>query len=1361
MGIMRQYWLFFLQDAVTGLCFYIDVNGVIQKGNPITQQLQLPQSPGGWDGIQLSFGRSSHYWGINRTFTIPLKFIGDGATIIRNRFYTGKGVEEPINLVILKWDDINGYYGLYYSGRLDLTKIDDQVAEGVTVNIMEGGAVQFLKAFENSTIPIPLDGSIPENIKINADGILFNDTFHYQIIPVENNGGSNATLPCAFLSNDGDNIGIAKATSVSFDDFALSPPNYLQVSSNFLFSSEIATSVRIKGNIVIKPANPSTIPFALFATSNLSEIIGVGPDRTHSWSLVPGTTHYYDLINISGQTVLYFDRVVPLEAKERLFLVFASGFADHHCQIIGGSFSMSFSSRYKASRVWAIKPYDAGAWLFSKLNDLSTAYGLPSAFGFDSNLLKEKQNLVLTSGDAARASTDPNYYQYFNQATLNPTNPNNQNYTQFAFIGPALKLNIVTLFDGYNPILNASLSNQQLGTAPESIFLERKGYVFDPSVITMMLEKISNFNVNVALDYYWNWLKIGYKPNDYDEKAGKYEYNNTNQYQAPIRSIAKTLELISAFRADSYGFEYTRYNTQGGKSTTFNNSDNSIWVLNADFSSFFYDFYKAQFNAALFDPSQTTNEDQKLTVNKKYQPVYIDDLDGDYFYTTTDSSILMLNQPLVNASTNLRTTFDLLLNGLPGDSAKVTFWINGAVKKSWTGVISGVNTPFSVDEPDAWFANTGDVIYYTIDTTGTCTVSISDFRLIVGIGYFTAESTGASTIPAGSTQQLVDLPLITSTLVSGLPVVSYGFQYFRFLSTIGNKDFDWTAGISAYVQGSAGQSATFDVWRNGINLGSFTYNATTGLVRQNSPVGDVLTPNLTGTITFALYDIIWITASATNATVWISNIDLTFTSKSVKVYNLLRPAYSNVAGIPNPETAFNIEDLTPARMLKANSSLLKSTLYNLSPNMLTFQTADKNQFLSTTLDGVTVTERASIDLHDMDDPLFIPLIFEFDTEVPINFADLMNASANGHIEFIYKNKSFYGFPLQVTAKPAMNESQTWKLLCSPKTNLSDLVDLDWDGLNPLMPLDISVPFICPVHVVPLGFTKDPVYHNNMMDQDWFVNRIQAWIDKSNYFSPWQSNEVIPLQIRTGNLSPFTVQILDYKGTPVGSPINIPSITDPSVLAPQLIFQGDVPLTALSGKYYMLWSIGTGEGTGYFITEGIEVRDDWGCNTLRFDYSNSRNKLATVFTSDYRPCFRVHGQINRYTPKTKFTTFVDQPQDIDLLNAIPYDTWKLEIGRGSGVPDYIMRKIDRIMALDTVLIEGDQYTRDADAQWEPQTTPGQPKAYMTLDIRRAQNADAITLNTSGQLTTEQQAGYTVNARAFGNNLGQDLVYVSNS
>lgn len=1379
MSVSRIYWRFFLLDPASMLAYFVDTMGNVQTGSVFTgQDRSLPQSPGNWDGMELSFGRNSHYWGINRSFSTPFKFIGDGATIIRSLLYSGRGIESTLALVICKWDDVTGVFRLYCSGLLDLSKADDLVAEGITVNIMEGGAAQYIKAYENTIVEIPCDGSIPENIKINADGIEFTDTFHYEFPAVASPIPGDQPIPCNFITNDGDNIGVTHADQ-QLDPTIVTTPGYLQQSNNYGFiSEEPIKGMQLEGLITVKSDfRVTNTEFYMHTATTLSQPRGIG-GTDHAIGLVtpfvPAPGGFWapvnSQLNVNGQVTFALNATIDLDANEGLFLFFFNNFADRPIQIVGGQFSLTFNSRYRASRIWCMTMYDLGRKVVEALNALSSNFLQTFNFGFDSNFLRARLNWLATSGDAVRASTDPNYFQYFNQATLNPSNPNNQFYEQFSFQGPSIKTTLSDFFDAVNPVGSTALSNQLLPGESESIFLEGKGYVLDHTVITMSLTKIANFRVSIALEYYFNWLKIGYQPQQYDEKAGKYEYNSLMQWQAPIKTVAKVLELICKYRADSYGFEYTRWNTQGGKSTTFNNSDSDVWMLNADFANFVFDFFRANFTSGIPDPMSATNGDQKLLINQAYQPVIADSLDGEYFISNNDFAIFVLNDPIVSVSKTVNVVFTILLNGLLGDRAIVKMWVNGIVFQQWSQNVTGVNTAFNVIFNTSRNFTKGDCIYFTIDTIKTCTGTITSFQLNVGSGYFTCFATGVVTIDAGQSEQLINLPVITPTtnVINGrvVPNISYGFQYFQFLSPVHDTEFRLDFSIAGFVQGGGSDKTSFDVWHNGVILfTSSNFPGTTGITPFNAPHATLFATPLI----FSQYDLIWVTGSVSNMSSWIAYMDLKFTSGSIKAYNLNRPsltpgasdnsAYSNISGVPNPSSAFNIPEFTPKAMLEANAPLLASTLFPLAPQQLTFQTADKNQLLSTTKDGVTITENANVDIHDLGNPLFYPFVFEFDTEVPINFADLFTNAANGHIEFIYNNKTFYGFPILVTAKPALNESQSWKLLCSPKTNLSDLIDLDWDGLTPLMPLDISIPIICPLHVVPLNFVKDSVYKNNTMDQDFYENRIAAWIDQQNYAAPRQNNEPVPIQLQTNGLSPVSIQVLDSKGVPVGAPVNIPSIIDPSVNPAQTLFQGSVPLNTLAdGIYYTLWSIGSGEGTGMLITEGIHVKADWDYNTIRLDYKNTRNKLATVFTTQPGFNIRVHGQINRYTPKSKFTTFVDQPQDIDLLNAIPYDTWKLEIGRSSGIPDYMMRKIARIFDLNTVLIDGDQYTRDADAQWEQQTTPGQPKAYMTLDIRRAKNIDAITMNTSGQLTSDMSGGYTLDPTAFGAGPGQPLIEV---
>ena len=165
------------------------------------------------------------------------------------------------------------------------------------------------------------------------------------------------------------------------------------------------------------------------------------------------------------------------------------------------------------------------------------------------------------------------------------------------------------------------------------------------------------------------------------------------------------------------------------------------------------------------------------------------------------------------------------------------------------------------------------------------------------------------------------------------------------------------------------------------------------------------------------------------------NIQITFLSQAV--YNLYRPPYSSVTGIPHPDYAFNLE-LTPKKGLLANASYLRSVLDLLDTEKIKFQSADKNAELSTTLAGVTVTEKEDIQIGGLAAPFFRPYYINMRTKVPVNLVELLKANPWGKIKFTYNGTDFYGYIMDGGIRPSTNDAQTWKLLSAPENDLSKL-----------------------------------------------------------------------------------------------------------------------------------------------------------------------------------------------------------------------------------------------------------------------------------------------------------------------------------
>ena len=1136
----RKIFLYFLTDE-QGRSYYYE-NNVVKKS---TTPYPLEKSPGGWLEQGVGFGRSAKYYGLNRSFTLPLKFVDDGASIIRTLFYTKRGIEETVFLNINKWDPDTDVYDPYYKGEIDLTKIDDQAAEGVNVNVIEGGIIKLVKGYESTIYEFPCDGSIPENKSVRLDGIKFNDTFNYNVLNIGYQA-TKYTIPLVFLSNDGYNANSANGTQLAetISDVA----SYVATSANWFYKFFDTTSAKIEGKIVFKNIDQNTGIDVSIYTSN-------------------GTKYtIYTGIAYGGRSITIPIDLTITVAEEALFLIIQQSgpFSNEVFIYEETSIKVSFASRFQTTTAWAIGAKDLWKLLVNKIGS--------GAYQADSTVLDSIPNILLTSVAAIRQEE-----------------------------GAVLKTSIANFFDSLNVLVNGAMSNQTVN-GKESLFFEEKGYVFNSDVVTMNIGEVSDLKIGVALEYFFNTLSIGYTPQSYDEQAGRQEFNTTAEFTTPITKLKKELKLVSPYRADPFGIEFIRLNSPG-KSTTKNQSNNDVFFLNVNDNPI-NEFYEASRLSSL----EVVNQDLPFET-----------FEGRYFTPN------------------------------PG------------------------NTQFT-------FSNNGTALNFSISSNIYGTTNLSVGAQLIATLYRNSDVLATATFNGTGSSENFTLNLSASGI------------------TLSDSDV-----LKIYIENSAG-----------------------------------ITPDI----------------------IEILNANLRMQNDTANLYTLRRESYSEITGLENPETLFNIEDLTPARLVKKHGNFLRSVLHNLTDDILTFQTLSKNKELTTLLNGVRVIEKANVRIGNLDAPLFYPYVVTCKTQVPLNFIEVFNGAANGHIQFSYNGKTFYGFPIEVTVKPALNDAQEWKMLLSPKSNLADLVDLDIDGLNynTMALYNMSVAHLSPVQFVPLNPTGNNRYHFKHMDSTWFSEQVQFYIAQAQYYQKYQFDDTANIQVRTNGLGPVQMDLYNCRGEIVRT-VALDQITNDAIIDPYALFEGVMPFNDLdAGIYVIVLTGGTGESTVKFISEKIYLREAWDM-TLLFEYTNNRNKQSTIFNSGYSPSIRVEGWIDNFEPGAKFATYEDQPADIQLLNGIPFRKFKLNIGANDGVPPWIIDKINRILLLTDTNIDGLGFTRNGDAQFEKVDVPGWPMKYWTIEIREAKNRDSVTLGTDGELNSDLTVIYNINTKAFGDGSEDNVVQVT--
>lgn len=160
------------------------------------------------------------------------------------------------------------------------------------------------------------------------------------------------------------------------------------------------------------------------------------------------------------------------------------------------------------------------------------------------------------------------------------------------------------------------------------------------------------------------------------------------------------------------------------------------------------------------------------------------------------------------------------------------------------------------------------------------------------------------------------------------------------------------------------------------------------------------------------------------------------------IYYNLRRDYNQyvVSGLISSATAFNVR-LHPELCLRRHSNYLASVFFHVRASTLNFESSDKNASVVMVQGGQTIVGQKKIPIVTFGAPLFLPFIFNVESPMPDNTIPVMDAGPDGTFQFSYNGEPYLGFPLEVAIQPANKPSQETTMLCSPVTDLSQLISM--------------------------------------------------------------------------------------------------------------------------------------------------------------------------------------------------------------------------------------------------------------------------------------------------------------------------------
>lgn len=497
----------------------------------LSQDYELVYAPEGWDKETIgSISRSKELFGISRKFSLPMRFVKDGAQLLRNAFISG-GYEQGVRLKVERRERLWDYSTVYF-GDLDFSEYDyDGVA--VTLPVMETGITSNIKSRERTTYEFSLNDADTVNIVI--PGVKFNDRLLWSLSQTDTsslNGGHRfqPDIDLITQSRSGFVEGFNQPQrNVNDDDEDFYP--YVFIKNNRPNIIEVTLNGFIKGYV----ANNSSLgedvgmQMYMYRSSNSSEVINIF-DFPPNWS--PLELRLFDTaIN---------NLKINLQPSEGLYLYvrpYERGNNTLRPVIQSGEITATFDTVSDPSNCKGIKPFD----LFNKImNRVSPGTPVNSYV-----LFNKWKNLIITSGSAIRELPDAK-----------------------------IKISLQDFYQGFRGIDDVGMGSEN------GVFRMELLNFFFRNIAIMNVGNVDKCNTTVATDWIYSKLNIGYKNKTTDEPDGREGFNAGQEWQYPVTRIVNEQDLVSTLIADQYEIEKMRVQFNIKKeSTSDNNSDNDTFVI--------------------------------------------------------------------------------------------------------------------------------------------------------------------------------------------------------------------------------------------------------------------------------------------------------------------------------------------------------------------------------------------------------------------------------------------------------------------------------------------------------------------------------------------------------------------------------------------------------------------------------------------------------------------------------------------------------------------------------------------------------------------------------------------------------------
>ncbi len=1199
------------------------------------EPMPISETPPEIETMKMEFRTNMKYMSCNRSISYPIKFVKDGAAILRHLYYNGRLTEERTFLTIVRWNGEKGYYELYYRARIDYHQKEDVPQTHFSVSTINDDAFSLL--IDNDTVEYAIDCSKnnPLAVPVLFDGINLKNIYTVQLVECELPWLQvfptaiqfwNLVPPTFLANQDGDSFGITIVDTVyNRNLFNAASGTYPQ----FDFENN--------NNVIFKTSRPITI--SVYGTVNYIcgrlhnfPILNVLFIKKSNGEIINDTT-----VNLTTLQKASFDISfsATFDESDSMFMVFRTG---SNITILPSNIYIENVSKPEPRVVYGLRPLDVLKQLASRATR--------NRFSADSNFLNQFNKRILFPGDAIRG---------LQQSSIN------------------------TSFDEFFKAFNA-MYFMALKTSDGKLFLEKAQTIYSGNGDILDLGEVTELRITPAIDMLFNKITVGSVDVDYRRSSGRLEFNTENTFTLPIRSVEKDMNIVSPYRLGCYGqtFLYMDYDENSTKDT---DGDKSVWVAEitdnlAESVDRVENFVNVNFLSNGLQPYIRNINNFEVIRNRRPRISGVGNFNQsvNIYYngilagSTTANSVgfwtfdfpFDLEEYIPGVSTGeylIQASYFGL--GSPNDQRNI---LVSLTEVQPTVIISPTNLSFIYNNKPllrgkAAVGTNLNVFINNVFYTATLPDGSCNFEVQLPV-----LPNGSNIIRVNSTQitinvnSFVEIPLITSfdrgfIEVNNLPRI----EGVALPNTMVKVYIDY---ISDIELGSA-MSDSNGNW--GFDVVERFYN-----------------DSLTG-------QRVYIAPIKNGISVFSTSLEIKTASISTIGYELNRPDYTEITGVYD-NTVFNTE-MSPKRMLANHYPMIASVMLAAPFGSLNFQISKKNANFSTLLGTQRVIESSDVFTNELGEPLFIPEWVTMKTKVPKTFQRIIEEFNNGQlISFTYRGNRLYALPIGgMSVNGIMNDEQEFRLLLSPKTTYFDVLNLYKNGIKiSIMKNTIYHSDLNSLHFVVYDFQKPEKYGTKTIYQDWFEERNDYWAANPKYIQKYQKTDIIKDQIITNGVSNIILNVHSCVDGSIYRQIDYTVANPAPIPPPDVVYEAEIDFSDFDeGEYFFVMKV---NDTNICISERVEILE-YHRNTILIESSNSINQTGVFYSTGFKTIIRVEGIIKKVQPDITTITAVDESGNSEMLYSLLKKTYQVRFGNGYGLPDYIYMKIASAVILDSLKIEG--------------------------------------------------------------------------